>query len=492
MRKPRSTRPKTQPRKSTDERAETYKKRLEEINQLTQQLDASGVSPAVKTEKAKQRDDKIAAIKTMEKEINEFRTTRERQLQEQALRMRTGIVTDITNEITKLNASSQAFIYDRSGNSLNGVPVLVYSRDSADASSDVIAGLNGKSRSPFRGLGDVTVAVVDMNRIFKNYNRTKDSEKKINEAKEAAKKEFDDRSETYTKALSEINRLNQQLDSPTLSADRKISMTKERDEKIATLKNMEREINEFRQTRERQLQEQASRMREGIIKMIIDAILDGVKQTNGELIFDISGLSMNGVPVLPYLSGVPDFSDDVITALNANGTVKFHQSPVPTRKLRFGVVDMNRAFKGWPDTAPSEKRINDAKDAAKKEYDARADRYKKALDEINALNQKLDSPSLSAATKTALASERDEKIAKIKELEREINEFRTNREKELQDQAVKMREEIVAKITAALKTQAATENFNLIFDSSGQSMNGVPVVILAPGMPDLTDKVLKK
>ena len=35
---------------------------------------------------------------------------------------------------------------------------------------------------------------------------------------------------------------------------------------------MEREINEFRQTRERQLQEQALRMREGIVKEITDVV----------------------------------------------------------------------------------------------------------------------------------------------------------------------------------------------------------------------------
>ena len=40
---------------------------------------------------------------------------------------------------------------------------------------------------------------------------------------------------------------------------------------------MEREINDFRQTRERQLQEQAMRMREGIVKEITDVVMEKVK-----------------------------------------------------------------------------------------------------------------------------------------------------------------------------------------------------------------------
>jgi outer membrane protein len=164
--------------------------------------------------------------------------------------------------------------------------------------------------------GTLKVGTVDMNRAFKEYNKTKDSEKKINEAKDAAKKEYDDRAESYKKALDEINKLNQQLDSPALSADKKTSMAKERDEKIGNIKNMEREINEFRQTRERQLQEQAMRMREGIIKEITDIMMERVKAANYDLVFDKSGPSMNGVPVVMYSKDSADFTTDVITALN--------------------------------------------------------------------------------------------------------------------------------------------------------------------------------
>src|SRR4051812_39385165 len=177
------------------------------------------------------------------------------------------------------------------------------------------------------------VGTVDMNRAFKEYNKTKDSEKKINEAKDAAKKEYDDRAENYKKALDEINKLNQQLDSPALSADKKTSMAKDRDDKIANIKNMEREINEFRQTRERQLQEQALRMRESIVKEITDVIMDRVKSTGYDMVFDRTGPSMNGVNVVLYAKDNMDFTTDVITALNkkpvTTTTEKPATSPAP-------------------------------------------------------------------------------------------------------------------------------------------------------------------
>src|SRR5436190_12918803 len=164
--------------------------------------------------------------------------------------------------------------------------------------------------------GTLKIGTVDMQRAFKEYNKSKDAESKVNDAKNAAKKEFDDRTESYKKALDEINKLNQQLDAPALSADAKATKAKERDEKIANIKNMEREINEFRQTREQQLQQQAMRMREGIVKEITDVVLERVKTNGMDLVFDKSGLSTNYVPIVLYSRDGADFTTEIITALN--------------------------------------------------------------------------------------------------------------------------------------------------------------------------------
>ena len=91
---------------------------------------------------------------------------------------------------------------------------------------------------------------MDVNRILKEYRKSKEANAKINDAKDAAKREFDERVDAYKKELEEINKLNAQIDAPALTPDAKAQKAKQRDEKIATLKNMEREITDFRQTRE--------------------------------------------------------------------------------------------------------------------------------------------------------------------------------------------------------------------------------------------------
>jgi outer membrane protein len=180
------------------------------------------------------------------------------------------------------------------------------------------------------------IGTVDMNRAFKEYNKTKDAETKINDAKNAAKKEYDDRADSYKKSLDEINKLNQQLEAPALSADAKTQKAKERDEKIASIKNMEREINDFRQTREKQLQEQAVRMRDGIVKEITDVVMTKVKASNMDLVFDISGVSLNGVPLVLFARPDMDFTNDIVAQLNKPGSSstaapKASASPSPAK-----------------------------------------------------------------------------------------------------------------------------------------------------------------
>src|ERR1044072_9294132 len=156
--------------------------------------------------------------------------------------------------------------------------------------------------------GTMKIGTVDMQRAFKEYNKTKEAEVKINDAKNSAKKEYDDRAESYKKALDEINNLNKQ-----------------------------REISDFRQTRERQLQEQLMRVREGIVKEITDVVLEKVKANHFDLVLDKSGMSINGVPFLLYAPDNVDFTNDIIAVLNkpgraASSTAKAAGTPAKAAK----------------------------------------------------------------------------------------------------------------------------------------------------------------
>ena len=163
---------------------------------------------------------------------------------------------------------------------------------------------------------DLNIGTVDMNRVLKEYRKTKEAEAKLNQAKDAAKKEFDERIDGYKKLLEEINALNGLMDAPALATEAKAQKAKQRDEKMAKLKNMEREISEFRQTREQQLEQQMHNLHETLIKEITAVVLEQAKTKNFDLVFDTSGASLSRFSPVLFSRERADFSGDVIAALN--------------------------------------------------------------------------------------------------------------------------------------------------------------------------------
>ena len=157
-----------------------------------------------------------------------------------------------------------------------------------------------------------------MNKIFSSYYKTKEAENKMNEVRESAKKELDDRMESHRQLLDEINQLNKDIDNKALSDAARSDRQKKREDKIQQVRVLEQEIQEFRTSREKQLQEQAVRMRNQIVEEIMTIINAKVKSDNYDLVFDKSGQSLNGVQILLHANDKMEFSDDVISALNRN------------------------------------------------------------------------------------------------------------------------------------------------------------------------------
>ena len=173
----------------------------------------------------------------------------------------------------------------------------------------------------------VKVGVVDMNKVFSGYYKTKEAENKINDAREGAKKELDERMESHKQMMDEINTLNKNMDNPALSDQAKKDQNKKRDDKIAQVRSLEQEIQEFKGTRERGLQEQAVRMRNQIVEEIMTIINARVKSDSYDLIFDKSGLSTSNVPFLLHSNDKYEFSDDVVSQLNKNRPAASETAP---------------------------------------------------------------------------------------------------------------------------------------------------------------------
>jgi len=176
--------------------------------------------------------------------------------------------------------------------------------------------------APISAQAQMKVGTIDMKAVFDSYYKTKDAEAKINESRTQAKKELDDRLDTFNKGQEQARKLNDEANKPELSEKAKAEKVKGLNEKLQELGVMQREVQEFQQTRERQLSEQSVRSRNGLVEEINKVINDAVKAAGYDLVFDKSGQSLNAVNVLVHSKDSFDFTNEVVSKLNSEAPKK--------------------------------------------------------------------------------------------------------------------------------------------------------------------------
>lgn len=162
----------------------------------------------------------------------------------------------------------------------------------------------------------IKVGTVDMKKIFDSYYRTKEAEQSINQAKEEARQQLDEKMANYKKEVETTQKLAKEAENQAFSAETRQKKMQLFQEKANEVRTMEREIGDFRAQREKQINDQMLRIRNSIVEEIVVLVQDQVKEKGYDLVIDKSGVSMNGVGMILYARPDMDFSDVIIAKLN--------------------------------------------------------------------------------------------------------------------------------------------------------------------------------
>lgn len=165
-------------------------------------------------------------------------------------------------------------------------------------------------------------------------------------------------------------------------------------------------------------------------------------------------------------------------------------SPTAHAQMKLGIVDMNSVFTSYYKTKDAEAKINEARAGAKKELDERLETLKKSMDEINKINTEVEKPELSKDGKEKAMKNRDEKVMEARNLDKEIAEFRSNRERQLQEQFLRMRKDIIDDIMKVVNDKVSNGAYDLVLDKSGASMGQIPIVLYSRKDLDFSQTII--
>jgi outer membrane protein len=160
------------------------------------------------------------------------------------------------------------------------------------------------------------VGIVDMNRVFAEYYKTKEAEQDVNDQKELAKKELEERNVQYKALIEKYQLLAKQIKDPAITAELRAQKQQEAKGIASEARSLEREKKEFADRRQRMLLTEVDRARKAIIEEIQDLVKATAKQRNYDIVFDKSGVGDRGIPFLLHSKDAVDFSKVIIEQLN--------------------------------------------------------------------------------------------------------------------------------------------------------------------------------
>lgn len=162
------------------------------------------------------------------------------------------------------------------------------------------------------------IGMVDLNRAFEAYYKTAESKARVSELESAYKKERQLKMTDYQKLADEYDKLKDDAQNPALAESVQEAKRKATMEKAKELQLREREITQFNNDRQNEIQTTMMRLRDNIVKEITKVVQDYASKNAYTIVFDKTAQSMAAAPIIVYSSDGMDFTDSIIKILNAN------------------------------------------------------------------------------------------------------------------------------------------------------------------------------
>lgn len=175
----------------------------------------------------------------------------------------------------------------------------------------------------------------------------------------------------------------------------------------------------------------------------------------------------------------------LILALSLAGLVSSHAAD-----LKFGVVDMSKAFSEFYKTKEAAEKFKGNLDKAQKEMNDRWSVYKNLMTDMQKLKKEASDPIMTQDARQKKAVEFEEKGKELRALEQEIGEAQNRRSSQLKQEDMSIRKGIYDEILVVVRDKSKAENYDFVFDKSGMSLSTVPMLVYYKDAVDITDQIV--
>lgn len=179
---------------------------------------------------------------------------------------------------------------------------------------------------------DQKVALVDMEKLFQGYYKTKISDSDLKKQAEIFKDYSNKLNESLLKLQDEFKEVRDASQNIALSESERENKRISAQDKYRQLKEKENELKQYNTEKQNQLKDKYEELRNNLLKEITETIRKYCQPQGITLVLDSSGKTLNNIPSIIYRVPELDITDAILKEINK--AVEDKKAPAPEEKKK--------------------------------------------------------------------------------------------------------------------------------------------------------------
>jgi len=161
-------------------------------------------------------------------------------------------------------------------------------------------------------------------------------------------------------------------------------------------------------------------------------------------------------------------------------------------EVKIATIDLRKVFDNYYKTKQADEILKKEADDVQKDRKDLVDKYKKLEDDWKGLINRANDQALSAEERDKAKQQGQSKLVELRETEQAVNDYDRVAQQKLFEKKKLKWDAIVSEIRLVVNAKCKGAGYNLVLDSSGDTMNNTPMVLYTDGQNDVTDMILKE
>lgn len=159
--------------------------------------------------------------------------------------------------------------------------------------------------------------------------------------------------------------------------------------------------------------------------------------------------------------------------------------------LKIAVIDMDKVFQNYIRTKTVDSTLKQQSEIYRTWLKKLNDSMVKLDEQFKVLRNDSQNIALSETERESKRFEAQKKYRELQEKKVEIEQYSQEKTRQLKELETKKREEILKEINQEVKRRAILEEYSLVLDCSGKTLNAIPSIIYYQSQMDITESVLR-